>query len=44
MTIALDVAVVCEMVLAAGFRRDEAESLFIVEPFHDTKFCFQGKS
>lgn len=44
MTIALDVAVVREMILAAGFRRDEAESFVIVEPFHDAKFCFQCKS
>ncbi len=44
MTVALDVAVVCEKVLAAGFRRDKAESLVIVEPFHDTNFCFQCKS
>ena len=44
MAIALDVAVVCEMVLSAEFRRDKAESLVVVEPFHNTKFCFQYKS
>ncbi len=44
MTFALYVAVVCKKVLAAGVRRDEAESFVTVEPFHDTKFSFQDKS
>ncbi len=44
MTRALDVAVMSEMILATRLRRNKAESFVIVEPFHDTKFFFQGKS
>lgn len=41
MACALDVAVVCEKIFATGLGHDEAESFVIVEPFHDTDFCFQ---
>ena len=43
-TLTLDVAVVREKVFAAGLRHDEAVALFVVEPFHDTDFCFQSNS
>lgn len=44
MPVALDVAVMCEKIFAAGLGHDEAESFVIVEPFNDTDFCFQCKS
>ena len=44
MTRALDFAVVREEVLAARLGHDEAEALVVVEPLHDTVFCFQCQS
>ena len=41
---ALNFAVVSEEVLATRLGHDKAEALFIIEPLHDTDFCFQCKS
>ncbi len=40
----LNFTVVCEEVFTATFRCDEAEAFFVVEPLHDTNFCFQCMS
>ena len=40
----LNFTVVCEEVFTATFRCDEAEAFFVIEPLHDTNFCFQCMS
>src|SRR5690554_5438327 len=41
-TFAHDFRVMCEKILAAGFRADEAETLLIVEPLDDTEFSLSA--
>ncbi len=41
---ALNFTVVCEEVFTATLRHDEAEAFFVIEPLHDTNFCFQCMS
>ena len=41
---ALNIAVVSEEVLATRLGRNKAEAFVVVEPLHDTDFCFQCMS
>lgn len=43
-TVAMNFAVVREEILATELRHDETKALVIVEPLHDTGFCFQYSS
>ena len=43
MTRALNFAEMSEEVLASRLGHDKAETLVVVEPLHDTEFCFQCK-
>ena len=40
----LNFTVVCEEVFTAALRHDEAEAFFVIEPLHNTNFCFQCMS
>lgn len=41
---ALNFTIVGKEILAAGLRHDKAEALIVVEPLHNTDFCFQCRS
>jgi len=41
---ALNFAEMCKEILSAKFGHDKSEAFVVIEPLHDTCFCFQCKS